>query len=199
MRNLIKTFILMLMLSFSHSAFAGDLEDGLAAYKKQDFSIALRLWTPLAEKGNATAQSYLGMMYTKGNGVAQDYKTGVKWYSLAADQGEPAAQYNLGQAYANGQGVAQDYKTAFKWFERVAEQGLTSAQYNLGVMYAKGNGITVDYFKAHVWFNIAAIIGKNKNAATNRDIVEKQMTPAQIAQAQEAATRCIKQNFKNCD
>ena len=46
----------MLMLSFSHAAIAGDLEDGLAAAEKGDFATALRLWTPLAEQGDAVAR-----------------------------------------------------------------------------------------------------------------------------------------------
>ena len=51
MRNPIKTLVLMLMLSFSHAAIADDYEDGVAAYEKQDFSTALRLWTTLTEQG----------------------------------------------------------------------------------------------------------------------------------------------------
>jgi len=35
----------------------------LAAYKKGDFSTALREWTPLVKQGNAVAQYYLGFMY----------------------------------------------------------------------------------------------------------------------------------------
>jgi hypothetical protein len=49
-----------------------------------------------------------------------------------------------------------------------------------------------------MWINIAAIDG-NAEAINARDVVAKLMTPAQIAQAQEAASKCIKQNFKNCD
>ena len=162
MRNLIKTFLVMLMLSFSHAAIAGDLEDGVAAYEKQDFATALRLWTPLAEQGDADAQFLLGAMYFKGQGVAQDYKTTVNWYTLAAEQGHAKAQMMLGFWYALGQGVAQDY------------------------------------VKAHTWFNIAAIDG-DADAIKNRDIVAKKMSSSQIAEAQKAASRCIKQNFKNCD
>ena len=162
MRNLIKTFILMLMLSFSHAAIAGDLEDGLAAYEKQDFSTALRLLTPIAEEGNTSAQFTLGQMYRDGKGVSQNYKTAVKWYTLSAEQGHAKAQLMLGFGYALGQGVAQDF------------------------------------VKAHMWFNIAEI-DETSGAIKNRDIVAKKMTPAQIAEAQKAASLCIKQNFKNCD
>ena len=150
------------MLSFSHAAIAGDFEDGVVAYEKQDFATALRLWTPLAEQGNAVAQSNLGWMYDKGRAVTQDYKTAVKWYTLAA------------------------------------EQGIAFAQSNLGLMYDQGRGVAQDYVKAHMWWNIAAIDG-DADAIKNRDIITKKMTPAQIEKAQESATRCIKQNFKNCD
>jgi len=66
------------------------------------------------------------------------------------------------------------------------------------LMYGKGQGVEQDYVKAHKWYIIAAIDG-NVEVIKRRDIVAKLMTAAQIAQAQEAATRCIKQNFKNCD
>jgi TPR repeat protein len=198
MRNLIKTFLVMLMLSFSHAAIAGDLEDGIAAFEKGDFAAALRLWTPLAEQGDANAQLLLGSIYQKGDGVAQDYNTAVKWYTLSAEQGNISAQVNLGVMYDQGQGVAQDYKTAVKWFTLAAEQGIVLAQSILGVSYADGKGVAQDYVKAHMWLNIAAIDGYAQ-AIKGRDIVAEQMTPAQIAEAQKAANRCIKQNFKNCD
>ena len=198
MRNLIKTFLVMLMLSFSHAAIAGDLEDGFAAVQKGDFPTALRLWTPLAEQGNAIAQTNLGLMYRYGQGVAQDYKTAVKWYTLAAEQGDAKAQTLLGEMYYIGHGVAQDYKTAVKWYTLAAEQGNAKAQYNLAWMYANGQGVAQDYVKAHTWFNITAIDG-DADAIKNRDDVAKKMTSAQIEKAQEAASRCIKQNFKNCD
>ena len=38
MRNLIKTLVVMLMLSFSHAAIADDLEDGFAAAQKGNFA-----------------------------------------------------------------------------------------------------------------------------------------------------------------
>jgi TPR repeat protein len=66
-------------------------------------------------------------------------------------------------------------------------------------MFENGSGVLQDYVKAHMWYNIAAIDGSSKEAASNREDIAKKMTPAQIEKAQEAATRCIKQNFKNCD
>jgi len=43
-----------------------------ASYENGDYATALREWEPLAEQGNAYAQSNLSLMYAKGQGVPQD-------------------------------------------------------------------------------------------------------------------------------
>jgi TPR repeat protein len=64
-----------------------------------------------------------------------------------------------------------------------AEQGNARAQTNLGDMYANGRGVPQDYILAHMWFNLAAAQGDG-DATKGRDMVEKKMTRAQIAEAQ---------------
>jgi hypothetical protein len=54
---------------FAVSAWAG-MEEGEAAYKRGDYSTALRECQPLAEQGNHAAQMLLGRMYLEGRGVA---------------------------------------------------------------------------------------------------------------------------------
>ena len=125
-------------------------------------------------------------MYDTGQGVAQDDAEMVKWYRLAAEQGHVTAQQGLGLRYEIGQGVAQDYAEAVKWLRLAAEQGDAGAQVNLGVMYGQGRGITQNFVSAHMWFNIAAALGDPKGAEA-RDLVAKQMTPADISQAQKLA------------
>jgi uncharacterized protein len=70
-------------------------EDGAAAYNRADYATARRLWLPLAEGGNADAQTMLGIIYEEGQGVSQDYAAAVTWYRRAADQGHPDAQFYL--------------------------------------------------------------------------------------------------------
>ena len=65
-------------------------------------------------------------------------------------------------------------------------------------MYEEGKGGSKDYVKTHMWL-IKAAIDRNSRTAGYCDIIAEKMTPAQIEKAQEAASRCIKQNFKNCD
>ncbi|MFH1029213.1 MAG: trypsin-like peptidase domain-containing protein [Pseudomonadota bacterium] len=62
----------------------------------------------------------------------------------------------------------------------------TKAQNNLGVHYYKGLGVPQDYVEAHMWWNLAASQGQ-ENARSNRDLVAKEMTPAQLAEAQKRA------------
>ena len=71
---------------------SADFQKGLTAARSGDFATALREWRPLAEQGNAFAQSNLGVMYKYGQGVPQNYKTAIKWFRLAAKQGHPRAQ-----------------------------------------------------------------------------------------------------------
>jgi len=109
----------------------------LSAFDRGDFAAALRLWKPLAEQGDASAQSNLGVMYANGQGVAQDYAAAVTWYRRAAEQGYASAQYNLGLRYAEGQGVPQDYVQAHKWFNLAAATGNAGAVNNRDIVAAK--------------------------------------------------------------
>jgi uncharacterized protein len=60
-------------------------------------------------------------------------------------------------------------------------------------MYFSGQGTPQDYKKAHMWFNLAAVSG-DEDSVKNRDIVAKNMTPADIAAAQQMA-RVLNDNY----
>jgi len=109
-----------------------------------------------ADRGDAGAQSELGVLYASGHGVPQDYAQAVAWFRKAAEQGNAQAQFNLGTAYRNGQGVPQDYTQAADWFRKAADQGLANAQFSLGVRYARGQGVPQDYAQAEAWLRKAA-------------------------------------------
>ena len=104
-------------------SWSADFQKGLTAARSGDFATALREWRPLAEQGNARAQTSLGFMYAKGKGVPEDDKEAVKWYNLAAEQGDADAQYNLGLMYKRGQGVLQDNAYAHMWWNIAASSG----------------------------------------------------------------------------
>jgi TPR repeat protein len=88
MQRLLMKFPLVVILS-SAVCFAGDYEDGTAAFDRGDYAIALKKLHPLAEQGNALAQNSLGVMYVEGKGVSQDYDEAIRWFRKAADQDSP--------------------------------------------------------------------------------------------------------------
>ena len=140
-------------------------EQGIAAYKRQDYATALKIFSELANQGYADAQNNLGFMYENGQGVAKDYRQALLWYQKAVSQEHIDAQYNLGFMYANGLGVAQDYRQALLWYQKAASQGHIDAQYNLGFMYADGLGVAQDFKQARFWFEKAAAQGNVKAKA----------------------------------
>ena len=136
-------------------------------------------------------------MYRKGQGVAKDYKEAVNWYRLAAEQGHAHAQNSLGASYLKGYGVPQDYETAVKWHRLAAEQGHAHAQFLLGTFYVRGKGVPKDLVYAHMWANLAASNG-SEGGEKARDLVARAMTPAQIAEAQKLARKCVRKKYKGC-
>ena len=88
--------IIIVAMALCGQAWAGPIEDSLAAINRGDYGTARRLIFPLADQGDAHAQNNLGNMYLFGQGVPMDYAEAMKWYRLAADQGNAAAQTALG-------------------------------------------------------------------------------------------------------
>jgi hypothetical protein len=163
------------------------------AYEKGRFPLALKLVQPLADQGNARAQSLLGLMYYHGRGMKQNDAAAAKWFQLAADQDDARAQFNLGVMHAEGQGVPQDYVQAIKWYRLAAEQGEARAMFNVGVSYAEGQGTDQNYILAYMWFNLAAPrflpseADRRRIAIHNRDLTASRMSREQIAEAQRLA------------
>lgn len=115
-----------------------------------------------------------------------------------AAQGHATAQFNLGVMHDFGRGVAQDYGEAVKWYRLAAAQGHPAAQFNLAGMYLDGLGVAQDHVRAYMWFALGAGAGY-PGAAKNRNSIARQMTPGQIAQAQQLALDCQQRQFKDCD
>jgi len=113
------TVFAILLTSLAHA----DFQAGLDARDRGDYETAFKEWLPLAEQGDADAQTSLGLSYYIGHGVPKDYVQARKWYLKAAEQGYALAQVNLGLLYANGPGVPQDYVQAHMWFNLAAAQG----------------------------------------------------------------------------
>ena len=114
-----------------------------------------------AEKGDAGAQTNLGLVYLD----QKKYSKALTWLTKAAEQNFPSGQYNLGFMYAKGRGVEQDYKKAVEWFTKSAGQNDSYGQDHLGWMYKKGLGVEKDEKKAVEWYTKAAEQGHERAKA----------------------------------
>jgi len=164
----------------------GLLEAGADAYERGDYAEAYRQLKPLAERGDALAQTKLGNMYYLGLGVLEDDGEAARWFSEAANQGDPEAQVMLGTLYVLGTGVPQDYAEAARLFRMPAELGIGGAQFLLGMLYMNGNGVQEDSVQAYMWMELAVERG-SKGAREARRILSEQMTPEQIGRAESMA------------
>lgn len=63
-------------------------------------------------------------------------------------------------------------------------------------MHYKGEGVLQDYKQAHMLWNIAAANGQ-EDSRELRDLIAKEMTPEQIAEAQEMAREWMEKHGEN--
>jgi uncharacterized protein len=116
----------------------------------------------------------------------EDWIEAAKWCRQSAENGSRESQRRLAVLYLMGYGVPQDYTEANLWLLKAAEQGDVDSQYNLAVNYHKGRGVPQDFVRAHMWLDLATAHG-DAEAAKARNTIEKDMTAAQIADAQRLA------------
>jgi TPR repeat protein len=145
----------------ANSANAGDLEDAQSAYKRGDYAAALKLWQPLAAKGNAVAQTSLGILYQNGFAVQQDWTQAVAWYQKAAAQGNAEGEERLGEAYLLGVGgLSQNSNQGIAWLSKSFEHGDARSAYQIGQLYRTGIlHISKDEAEAASWFQKSAEAG----------------------------------------
>lgn len=152
-RSLTPALLLGLLLALSLAAPArADLKSGVAAFLAGDRVSAWRELLPLARKGDAVAQNYVGIMYAHGFGTDQDIDEAAFWYEQAARQGYTDAQFNLGfLRFQNG-----EYAAAAPLLAEAAVSGVGMAQYYLARMYREGIHFTRDDGVARTWATRAA-------------------------------------------
>jgi TPR repeat protein len=144
-----------------------------------------------ATQGDAEAQLWLGLGYDRSYFGRTDYPEALTWLRQSAAQGLPDAQYAFAQMYEDGHGVAKSDEDAAYWYRRAADHfsdvsGVFQAEVQLAYMYRDGR-LRRNDVEAYMWF---AIVGAAVDPPTDEDVKEvaKEMTPAQIAEAQAKVT-----------
>lgn len=102
----------------------------------------------MAEDGNATAATGLGLLYATGASVPQDFAQAKKWYLFANEHGSPAGAFYLGFAYEHGQGTAVDLPEAIRWYHAAIDRDYAPAKLALAALYHSGKGVPQDEVEA---------------------------------------------------
>lgn len=131
------------------------------SFNDKSYKKAYDLFLPLAEKGNSTAQYYLGEIYVLALGVEQSYLEAFKQYEKSALQNDYRAQNSLANMYYSGYGVKQNYQKAIYWYTKSANQGYHWAETNLANMYLYGAGTQIDYHKAFKLYEASSLQNNN--------------------------------------
>ena len=99
----------------------------MQSFNTGDYESSFELWKSMAEKGDSTAQNYLGIQYYLGLGVERDINQAFHWYETSAKAGNPEAQKNLGALYESGLLGNRDFESAYVWLYAAYKQGNVNA------------------------------------------------------------------------
>src|SRR3954454_8117422 len=134
---------------------AQSVKAGIEAWQRADYSAAVAIWRPLAEKGDADAAFNLGQAYRLGRGVPTNLAVAKSWFERAAGQNHVDAQTTLGLLlFQNG-----DQAEGLKWLKAAAEQGEPRALLVYGTALFNGDGVTQDPVLGYAYVSRAAAQG----------------------------------------
>lgn len=108
-----------------------------------------------AEKGDPTAQMYLGLCYNEGKGTIKDSEKAFYWYHRSAQRGLAEAQVLVGNCYKEGKGTEKNDSLAYYWYERASECDFAPALDAIGDCFKDGIFVKKDANQAKSWYNKA--------------------------------------------
>ena len=100
---------------------------GVESMQKGDFGPAVLRFRHAAKMEHAGAAFNLGLMFSKGTGVARSHTEAYKAFRFAAERGLVEGRYHVGMCYLHGHGVEKDLAKAYYCFKVAAEQGFEPA------------------------------------------------------------------------
>ncbi len=134
---------------------AQSVKAGIAAWQKQDYSAAVAIWRPLAEKGDADAQFNLGQAYRLGRGVSLNLAVAQTWLERAANSGHVDAETTLGLLlFQNG-----NHTGGLRWLKAAADKGEPRALLVYGTALFNGDSVPQDAILGYAYVSRAAAQG----------------------------------------
>ena len=122
---------LLVFLLLPASPLLADFDSAVDQYRRNNYLGAMEAFLPLAQQGDARAQTILALMYRYGEGTPQDLGSAYTWYEKAAELDYAPAQYHTGVMLAEGIGVEANIEGAKKWLTRASQAGFSRADIKL--------------------------------------------------------------------
>jgi len=182
-------------------------EVALEAARSGNYEAAFTAWLPLAQGGDREAQYNIGLMYRRGDFVAQDDVEAARWFLEAAELGLPIAQCQMGYMFANGYGLSKDLLKGAQWSGLSAKNGsddgqrmLAAIATELGWSYMGGEeSFDYDLVSSCMWFTIGAENG-DKHAVSMVDSICGSLEFSGEAGGVEALkARCVRSGYHDCE
>ncbi|MGA6114335.1 MULTISPECIES: tetratricopeptide repeat protein [Agrobacterium] len=119
--------------------FKGRVDEAYGHFQRGEYVQALDKALNRAQNGDASAQTLVAEMMSRGLGIARDEKTAAFWYQQAAQGGDPVAMFKFALILMEGKFVTRDKAKADDFMRRAAEGGNASAQFNWGQILVSEN------------------------------------------------------------
>lgn len=131
------------------------VKDGVDAWQHSDYTGAVAIWRPLAQKGDPDANFDMAQAYKLGRGVPTDLAQAKTLYGVAARGGHVQAAANYGLLlFQDG-----DRANAMPWIKKASDAGDPRAQYVYGTALFNGDLGAKDWPRAYALMTRAAAAG----------------------------------------
>ena len=115
MKKIILSLLFCMTLVFGYT-----FKDGVNAFEKKDYTLAIKIFEDLDSKGNLKASYNLGHMYENGLGVKKDFNKAIEYYEKASKKGLKEAQEFMALYYEKN----KDFQKAIDLFDSACNSGL---------------------------------------------------------------------------
>lgn len=110
--------------------FTGKIDEAYGHFQRGEYVQALSKALTRAQNGDASAQTLVAEMMSRGFGIARDDKTAAFWYEQAAKGGDSVAMFKYALLLMEGKLVKRDKTLADDYMRRAAEAGNAEAEFN---------------------------------------------------------------------
>lgn len=122
---------------------------GIALYKENNYTEAIKYLQNSAENGMLLSQRVLAKIYLDSEFDGANEDEAYKWIEVSAEMGDMNAQYRLGKRHIYGFGKVHNPEKGLKWISVSAKQGNPDAEYELASLYFDGLKVDQDLEQAY--------------------------------------------------